>query len=121
MPSEPQDRREAPREPAHLVVTIELDGKEIGCGVSRDASGTGFLLFTHLDLAPGALVSFKLFVPHEEEPRALDASVIRSERIPPNEGIVWDYRVAVALRNPPADLQELVQKFTRRPPPLNPS
>jgi hypothetical protein len=117
MPSEPQDRRGAPRQPAHLVVTIELDGKEIGCGISRDASGTGFLLFTHLDLAPGTEVAFKLFVPREDEPRDLHASVLRSERIPPTEGIVWDYRVAVALRDPPADLQELVQKVTRRPPP----
>ena len=117
MPSEPEDRRRAPREPAHLVVTIELDGKEIGCGISRDASGSGFLLFTHLDLAPGTEVAFKLFVPREDDPRALHATVLRSERIPPNEGIVWDYRVAVSLRDPPADLQELVQKVTRRPPP----
>jgi hypothetical protein len=100
-----------------MVVTIERDGKEIGCGISRDASGTGFLLFTHLDLAPGTEVRFKLFVPREDEPRALSATVLRSERIPPNEGIVWDYRVAVSLREPPADLQELVQKVTRRPPP----
>lgn len=100
-----------------MVVTIERDGQEIGCGISRDASGTGFLLFTHLDLAPGTEVSCKLFVPREDEPRELSATVLRSERIPPNEGIVWDYRVAVSLREPPADLQELVQKVTRRPPP----
>jgi hypothetical protein len=117
MPGDPPERRGARREPAHLVVTIELDGKEIGCGISRDASGTGLLLFTHLDLAPGTLVSFKLFVPREDDPRELRASVIRSERIPPTEGIVWDYRVAVALLEPPSDLQALVQKLSKRPPP----
>lgn len=114
--SQSNERRALPREPAHFAAVIELDGREIGCGVSRDASGSGLLLFTHVHIDEGASVTLGLFVPHEEEPRRVNASVIRSERIRPEEGIVWDYRMAVALRNPPPDLQELVQRITKRPP-----
>ncbi|HEV8548249.1 MAG TPA: PilZ domain-containing protein, partial [Polyangiaceae bacterium] len=92
------------REPVHLVATIELDGIDIGCGVSRDASGSGFLLFTHVDLPEGAKVTLSLFVPREEAPRRVEATILRTERIPPSEGLVWDYRVGVAVRNPPPDL-----------------
>jgi hypothetical protein len=67
-------------------------------------------------IAEGAVVTLQLFFPHQDEPRRVDASVIRSERIRPEERIVWDYRMAVALRNPPGDLQELVERITRRPP-----
>jgi hypothetical protein len=112
--SEPKDRRAAPREPAHLVTTIELNGKETGCGVSRDASGTGFLLLTHLDIPPATPLVLRVFVPREEEPRMIDATVIRSERIPPTEGLVWDYRVAVALGNPSPDLQELIHSLVKK-------
>jgi hypothetical protein len=113
---QPKDRRAMPREPLHLAALIELDGREIGCGVSRDASGSGLLLFTHVDISEGASVTLKLFVPHEEDPRRVDAAVIRSERIRPDEGIVWDFRMALALRNPPPELEELVRSLTKRPP-----
>ncbi len=115
--AEPKEKRGEPREPVHLVTTIEVDGKEIGCGVSRDASGSGFLLFTHAELAPGTAVTLRVFVPGEEPPRRLDASVLRSERIPPNEGIVWDYRMAVAFSDAPPELPALVRSLTKRPPP----
>lgn len=106
-----------PREPVHLVATIVQDGKEAGCGVSRDASGSGLLLFTRLELPPGASVTLRLFVPREDEPRDVEATVLRAERIAPTEGLVWDFRVAVALKNPPPDLQDLVRSLTKRPPP----
>ncbi|HEY3498715.1 MAG TPA: PilZ domain-containing protein [Polyangiaceae bacterium] len=112
--SELKERRSQPRELAHLVTTIEVDGKETGCGVSRDASGSGFLLLTHLDLQAGSKIVLRVFVPREEEPRRIAASVIRSERIPLPEGLVWDYRVAVALEDPSPDLQELVHGLVRR-------
>jgi len=112
-----EEKRGERREPVHLVTTIELDGKEIGCGVSRDASGSGFLLFTHADIALGAQVTLCVFVPGEDGQRRLEASVLRSERIPPSEGIVWNYRMAVAFRDPPADLPELLRRLTKRPPP----
>jgi len=110
------ERRALPREPAHLAAVIELEGREIGCGISRDASGSGLLLFTHVHIAEGSAVTLQLFFPQEEQPRRVDASVIRTERTRPEERIVWDYRMAVALRNPPGDLQELVQRITRPPP-----
>jgi hypothetical protein len=112
--SEPKDRRAAPREPAHLVTTIELDGRETGCGVSRDASGAGFLLLTHLDIRPATKLVLRVFVPREEEPRAIGATAIRSERIPPGEGLVWDYRVAVALENPSSELQALIHGLVKK-------
>ena len=105
-----------PREPLHLAAVIELDGREIGCGVSRDASGSGLLLFTHVEIAGGASITLQLFVPHEDVPRRVDAKVLRTERIRPDEGIVWDYRMAVTLSNPPPELRELVQSLTKRPP-----
>jgi hypothetical protein len=105
---EAKDKRLVPREPVHLVAEIEVDGSRVGCGVSRDASGAGLLLLTHLNLAQGSEVALKLYVPPEADARLLRASVVRSERIPVAEGVVWDYRVAVAFHDPPADLQQLV-------------
>jgi len=112
--SEAKDKRLLPREPVHLVTEIELDGRQVGCGVSRDASGAGLLLLTHLNLAPGSEIALRLYVPPEAEARLLQASVVRSERIPTAEGIVWDYRVAVSFRDPPADLQRLVHALTKQ-------
>jgi hypothetical protein len=112
--SDSTERRAAPREPAHLVTTIDVDGKETGCGVSRDASGAGFLLLTHLDIAPATKLVLRVFVPGEEDPRAIAASVIRSERIPLVEGLVWDFRVAVALDTPDPALQALVHSLAKK-------
>lgn len=111
---EAKDKRLAPREPVHLVTEIELDGQQVGCGVSRDASGSGLLLLTHLDLPQGSEVALRLYVPGEAHARLLKASVVRSERIPPVEGLVWDYRFAVAFHDPPTDLQQLVHNLTKR-------
>jgi len=110
-----KDKRLAVREPVHLVTEIELDGRQVGCGVSRDASGAGLLLLTHLNLAQGSEVALRLYVPPEANARLLRASVVRSERIPAAEGIVWDYRVAVAFHDPPPDLQQLVHGLTKQP------
>jgi hypothetical protein len=118
--SEDKDKRIAAREPVHLVAEIEVDGKPSGCGVSRDASGAGLMLMTHLNLTPGQTVALKLYVPGEAEARRIQAAVVRSEHIPRAEGAVWAYRVAVALEDPPPDLQMLVQTLSRRssiPPP----
>lgn len=114
--SEAKDKRVAPREPVHLVAEIEIDGKQVGCGISRDASGTGLLLLTHLNLAQGSQLALRLYVPHEPDPRMLRASVVRSERILASEGVVWDYRIAVALDDPPPELQQLVHSLTKRAP-----
>jgi hypothetical protein len=112
--SDPTDKRGVPREPVHLVTTIERDGAEIGCGVSRDANGRGFLLLSHLSIPPGAEITLRTFVPNEDEPRRLTASVLRCERTQPSENLVWDYRIAVAFRDPPPDLQALVLSLTKR-------
>jgi len=110
---EAKDKRLVPREPVHLVTEIELEGRQIGCGVSRDASGAGLLLLTQLNLAQGSEIALRLYVPPEADPRLLKASVVRCERIPAVEGIVWDYRVAVSFHDPPADLQQLVHSLTK--------
>lgn len=110
---EAKDKRLVPRETVHLVTEIELDGRQIGCGVSRDASGSGLLLLTHLNLEKGSEIALRLYVPPETDARLLKASVVRSERIPAAEGVVWDYRVAVSFRDPPADLQQLVHSLTK--------
>jgi hypothetical protein len=115
--SSPTEKRSVSREPVHLVTTIEVDDKEIGCGVSRDASGSGLLLFTHVEISPGTDVTLSVFFPREEDARRLEASVLRSERIPANERNVWEYRMAVAFRNPPPDLDVLVKSLSKRPPP----
>ena len=113
--SEAKDKRGVPREPVHLVAEIEFDGGQVGCGVSRDASGAGFLLLTHLNLAAGSEIALRLYVPREADARLIKASVVRSERIPASERLVWDYRIAVSLHAPPADLQHLVQSLMKRP------
>jgi hypothetical protein len=122
---EVKDKRLVPRDPVHLVTEIELDGRQVGCGVSRDASGAGLLLLTHLNLALGSEIALRLYVPPEADARLLKASVVRSERIPPVEGVVWDYRVAVAFHDPPADLQQLVHSLTKgssiAPPAVSPT
>ncbi len=81
---EAKDKRLVPREPVHLVTEIELDGRQIGCGVSRDASGAGLLLLTHLNLPQGSELALRLYVPPEVDARLLSASVVRCERIPPH-------------------------------------
>ena len=112
--SEVKEKRSSPREPVHLVAEIERDGKQVGCGVSRDANGSGLLLLTHLNLNVGSEVVLKVYVPRESEPRRLTGSVVRCEPIKANEGVVWDYRLAVALHDPPPDLQRVMESLTRR-------
>ena len=112
---EAKDKRLAPRELVNLVTEIELEGQQTGCGVSHDASGGGLLLLTHLHPEPGSELALRLYVPREAEARQLKASVVRCERIPADEGLVWKYRVAVAFLNPPADLQQLMHALTKRP------
>ena len=109
-----KDKRLLPREAVHLVVEIELDDQQIGCGVSRDASGAGLLLLTHLNLAQGSEIALRIYLPPEADPRRLKSSVVRCERIPATEGVVWDYRIAVAFHDPPADLQQLVRSLTKQ-------
>ncbi|HYQ46397.1 MAG TPA: PilZ domain-containing protein [Polyangiaceae bacterium] len=112
---EAKDKRLLPREPVNIVTEIELAGQQTGCGVSHDASGGGLLLLTHLHPEPGSELALSLYVPGEAEARRLTASVVRCERVPREEGIVWTYRVAVSFHNPPSDFQQLVQKLPKRP------
>lgn len=112
---EAKDKRVAPRERVNLVTEIELEGQQTGCGVSHDASGTGLLLLTHLHPEQGSGLTLRLYVPGEAQARQLTASVVRCERVPAEEGIVWTYRVAVSFHNPPGDLQQLVHALTKRP------
>jgi PilZ domain len=113
------DRRVTERKVVHFVAEIEVDGAIIGCGVSRDASHRGLLLLTHVDLAPGRKITLRLLAPGESGPRTLPASVVRREKMAPGEA-VWAHKIAVALDDPPPDLEELVDRLTKvmsRPPP----
>jgi hypothetical protein len=112
---EPKDKRSAPRLPVHLVAELELNGQQIGCGVSRDVSGSGLLLMTHLNLEPGTEIGLRLYVPREAEARRLKARVIRSEPILQREGIVWDRRIALALDDPPPDLEQILRNLSKHP------
>ncbi|HET9930162.1 MAG TPA: PilZ domain-containing protein [Polyangiaceae bacterium] len=109
------DKRVAPREPVHFVAEIELDGERLGCGVSRNASGNGLLLLTAAEPPVGSKLLLRLYVPREAEPRVLDATVVRTEKISPTEGLVWSYRLGIHLDAPPADMQELIESIVKRP------
>jgi hypothetical protein len=108
------ERRSTPRKPAHFAAEIEVDGKGLGCGLSRDASSTGFLLFTRVSLPPGTKVLLRLMVPGETAPRTLDAAVVRCEKLAPGESRLWSHKVGVALEKPPQDLSRIVETFTKR-------
>jgi len=110
--AELNEKRGAKREPVHFVAEIELDGQRLGCGVSRDASGAGFLLLTDAEPAVGSELMLRLYVPREEQPRVLQATVVRCEKIPLAERAVWPYRVGVKLDQPPEDLQQIVASLT---------
>jgi hypothetical protein len=106
--TEINEKRATKREPVHFVAEIELDGQRLGCGVSRDASGVGLLLMTEAEPEIGSKVMLRLYVPGEDQPRVLQASVVHSEKIPIAERAVWAYRVGVKLEQPPEDLQQIV-------------
>ncbi len=112
--AEAKDKRAASREPVHFVAELVLDDQHIGCGVSRNASGNGLLLLTHLGLAVGQEVLLRLYVPGENEPRTLRATIARSESIGVSEGLVWAYRAGVHFAEPPRDLQTVIENLTRR-------
>jgi hypothetical protein len=106
------EKRATKREPVHFVAEIELDDQRLGCGVSRDASGGGFLLLTEAEPAVGSKLLLRLYVPREDQPRVLQASVVHCEKIPIAERGVWRYRVGVKLDQPPEDLQQIVTSLT---------
>lgn len=111
---ERDDRRSTPRELAHFVAEIEVNGETVGCGVSWDASGAGLRLKTHLSLEPNTKIVLKLFVPREKDPRRLRATVLRCEPLPPPEHSIWNHRIAIALHDPSPELQRLVQDLAKR-------
>src|SRR5258706_15099189 len=109
----PSDRRLAARKTAHFVAEIESNGSRIGCGVSRDASASGLLILSRADLAPGTRVVVRLWVPGEEEPRALDGAVVRRETMRPGESSIWKHRIAVSLDKPPVDLEKMIDEMPK--------
>lgn len=114
------DKRVAPREPVHFVAEMELDGERLGCGVSRNASGSGMLLLTLVEPPVGSKLVVRLYVPRESQPRVLDATVVRTEKVLPTEGLVWLFRIGVHLDSAPADLQDVISSIVKRsitPPP----
>ena len=110
--AEINEKRGSKREPVHFVADIELDGQRLGCGVSRDASGVGLLLLTDAEPAVGNALTLRLYVPGEAQPRVLEATVVRCEKIPIAERVMWPYRVGVKLERPPEDLPQIVASLT---------
>jgi hypothetical protein len=117
---ERDDRRSTPRELAHFVAEIEVNGEKVGCGVSWDASGAGLLMKTHLSIEPQTEIVLRLFVPREKEPRRLKATVLRCEALPPREHPIWNHRVAISLHDPSPELQGIVQSLAKGPPRTEP-
>jgi hypothetical protein len=111
--TEIKDKRVAPREPVHFVAELELGGERLGCGVSRDASRAGLLLLTHVEPPVGSKLSLRLYVPHEEDARMLAATVVRCEKIPATERVVWAYRLGVQLADAPDDLQHVIDTLMK--------
>jgi hypothetical protein len=107
------ERRLAARKAAHFVAEIETDGLRIGCGVSGDASARGLLLLARTELASGTEVVIHLWVPGEAAPRALAASVVRCETIPPGDSTIWTHKVGVSLAAPPADLEQVIDSLVK--------
>lgn len=113
--AEMNDKRVAPREPVHFVAEIELEGERLGCGVSRNASGNGLLLLTLVEPPVGSRLVLRLYVPRESQPRVLDATVVRTEKVPVTEGLVWLFRLGVHLEAAPPDLQDVIEAIVKRP------
>jgi hypothetical protein len=107
------DRRVATRRAAHFVAEIEANGVRCGCAVSRDASASGLLLLARTDLEPGTRVVIHLWVPDEEDPRALDGAVVRRESIPAGQSPIWSSRIAVSLDQPPDDLEHVIDQLSK--------
>jgi hypothetical protein len=108
MSQTPSDRRGGTRKPAHFVAELELDGAPIGCAVSRDASTAGLLLLTQCSLGTGKQILVRLWITAGREPRHIEASVVRCERLPLGQSGIWTHKVAVSLRDQPSDFGELI-------------
>jgi len=96
------------------VAEIAHEGTYVGCGISRDASPAGLLLFTHVALAPSSAVQVRLRVPGEPSPRILGASVVRREKLPPGRSPIWTHMVAISFDQPPDDLEQVLDELTQR-------
>ena len=109
----PSERRLAARKAAHFVAEIETDGRRLGCGVSSDASSHGLLLLARTALASGTDVVIHLWVRGEAVPRALAATVVRCETIPPGDSTIWTHKIGVSLAAPPADLEQVIDNLVK--------
>jgi hypothetical protein len=96
------------------VTEIDLDGRRLGCGVSRNASGTGLLLMMDRAVPVSSKLVLRIYLPGQEDARALAAYVVRCERIPVGERRVWGYKVGVQLEEPPEDFQQLVDSLSKQ-------
>ncbi len=72
------------------------------------------LLLTAAEPPVGSKLVLRLYVPREDEPRVLDATVVRTEKISPVEGLVWSYRIGIHLDEPPADMQDVIESIVKR-------
>lgn len=92
-----EERRGAPREPAHIAAEIRIGEGTPKLAVMQDASETGLRLLTHTRVEPGDHVEVALQISAERRLEVAGA-VARVELLEP--GGPWRFRLGVALDAP---------------------
>jgi hypothetical protein len=88
-----EDRRAAPRQPAHVSAALETAQGRSTIAITRDISSRGLLLLTRAALEVGELV--KLTVALAGSPGTLSGKVVRVEDLEDHE--LWRYKAAIII------------------------
>lgn len=88
-----EDRRAAPRQPAHVSAALETAQGRSTIAITRDISTRGLLLLTRATLQVGEIV--KLTVSLGSGPGTLSGKVVRVEDLDDHE--LWRYKAAITV------------------------
>jgi hypothetical protein len=88
-----EDRRAAPRQPAHVSAALETAQGRSTIAITRDISARGLLLLTRAALEVGELV--KLTVSLAGGPGTLSGRVVRVEDLEVHE--LWRHKAAITV------------------------
>ncbi len=88
-----EDRRAAPRQPAHVSAALETAQGRSTIAITRDISTRGLLLLTRAALEVGELI--KLTVALGDGPGTLSGKVVRVEALEGHE--LWRYKAAITV------------------------
>lgn len=98
------ERRQAPRVDAGLPVELDVGERTGELGIAHDVSRTGLLLFSRVELEPGAAITLRLRPQGPQgELEEITAKVIRSEQNdaesmwPVRSAVTFDEELDVAL------------------------